>query len=75
MRASGTLKKTNNPLLKRKRTLLYIPMATPSSFIVIYNAVSLQCEIITIILPRKCRTGKRADFDHSHRKSKVLDTV
>lgn len=31
--------------------------------------------IITTILPRECRTGKRADLDCFHRGSKILDTV
>lgn len=50
-------------------------MATPSSFIVIYNVVSLQWEIITTILPRERRIEKRADLDRFHRGLKVLDTV
>jgi len=57
MRTSKEHLKRHNPLLRRKM-LLYIPMATPSSFIVIYNVeLSTTMRIITSILSRNWKAN------------------
>jgi len=67
MRASEQHLKRHNPLLRRKM-LLYIPMATPSSFIVIYNVeLSTTMRIITSILSRDWKaSGPRSSATRAY---------